>query len=815
MLPVMKAFPCLLIPLLLQPAIAAAVSDNIALGKRYTFEPAPGYAHCTDPDDMIQLTDGQYTDPAGGQFWTQKSTVGWVRVPQVVITIDLEDHTPIRGMSVSSAAGSAGVNFPRSIHMLVSVDGRAFHNVGDLVRFSEKRQPAPPYGDTKTHCFATDELRTHGRYVKLLIEVTPNLLFIDEIEVHRGDEAWKNLPLPGEAVQYPPTYFGENVFNTALKRRIGLDLDAARTAVATANPTAELRAKLDDEVTTLDEEIRRLPSVDPQGFRGTFPLNDTHARIYAIHGALRAVAGLSPLIAWSANTWDFLSPTDLPEQHTDGEIFVAAMRGETRAAALNLTNCTDRPLDVLLTFEGLPGGAVPAYIRAHEVAWTDTRESVAVAAALPEIAARENGWALSVPAGMTRQVWFSFSLPRDMMTAGAYRGRLVITASAEAVLQVPVALRVFDIEFPSRPRLHVGGWDYSNAYLYGLTRENRDAIVTHLQDRFVDSPWATNDALPFGDFDDMGDMIKPPDTANFDAWVSRWPEARRYMVFHNRRGIGGSDPGDPLFAGKVAAWINFWVAYAQSRGVPPERLFLLLLDEPGNDDADRIILAWSRAIKAVQPGVVIWDDGTREPARNTPEMMAALDVLCPHLPNLLEGKADADFYRHQRDRGRRLDLYSCRGPVRLLDPYAYHRLQAWSCFQLGAEATMFWSFIDTGGGSSWNEYLPMDAPYAPFFPDGNSVTPGKHMEAIRESVGDFEYLAMLEDAITRLEAQHDQQRAAQGRTLLIDSIEGVLSSLQATELKWPKWASWQTPRDRSQADLARVRIGAWLEANQP
>jgi hypothetical protein len=49
-------------------------SRNIALHCPYTLQPAPNYRYCTDPDDRIQLTDGNYTQ---GYFWTQKSTVGW------------------------------------------------------------------------------------------------------------------------------------------------------------------------------------------------------------------------------------------------------------------------------------------------------------------------------------------------------------------------------------------------------------------------------------------------------------------------------------------------------------------------------------------------------------------------------------------------------------------------------------------------------------------------------------------------------------------------------------------------------------------
>ena len=260
---------------------------------------------------------------------------------------------------------------PSSMKVLVSADGRAYHAAGDLVELSAKKAAPPGDGDYAVHRFFTDELRTHGRYVKLLLTPVGNCCFADEIEVYRGEEEWKQLPLPGEAIRYPPDYFEDNVFDAAWKRRLGIDLDAASEAAANEELPPAVRQRLSDEITELDAAIRQLPGADPQAFRGVFPLNDVHGRVYGIHGAIRAAQGCPPVVAWGANPWDFLAPTDLPEARPEPEILVATMKGETRGSALNLTNCTERTLTAQLTFEGLPGGALPDYVTVHEVAWTD------------------------------------------------------------------------------------------------------------------------------------------------------------------------------------------------------------------------------------------------------------------------------------------------------------------------------------------------------------------------------------------------------------------------------------------------------------
>ena len=64
-----------------------------------------------------------------------------------------------------------------------------------------------PAGTNVVHRFQTDELMIHGRYVKLIVHKGGRVfIFVDEIEVFRGVDAWKiERPLPGTAVEYPMT----------------------------------------------------------------------------------------------------------------------------------------------------------------------------------------------------------------------------------------------------------------------------------------------------------------------------------------------------------------------------------------------------------------------------------------------------------------------------------------------------------------------------------------------------------------------------------------------------------------------------------
>jgi hypothetical protein len=165
------------------------------------------------------------------------------------------------------------------------------------------------------------------------------------------------------------------------------------------------------------------------------------------------------------------------------------------------------------------------------------------------------------------------------------------------------------------------------------------------------------------------------------------------------------------------------------------------------------------------------------------------------------GKKFADFYVRQQQAGRTLWFYSCSGPGKLLDPYSYHRLQHWFCFKYRAKGSGFWAFGDSNGASSWNEYLTLRGAYTPVFLDESSVTAGKHMEAIREGIEDYEYLVMLKKQITELEQWgRTEPLIKKAKDLLANAADRVVKD------QTPQKLNWHQPKDRSVADKVRIEI---------
>ena len=831
---------------------------NIALGATYTLDPPPNYGLCTDAGDLKQLTDGQYTE---GYFWVHKSTVGWQDKAPTIITLDLGSVQPIRGVSFSTAGGFAGVEWPLTIRVLVAGGDQQFHQVGDLVVMSEEQHgavaPAPAPAEVwieegfsnaeihhhflfnkdrfgpdytpevreqvardaaeqraaqyGTYIYRTDQLRTHGRYISLMVWNEP-FIFVDEIEVYAGDPEWLDEPLGGKAVPDPSVFAQRLAIQKGIKGRLVQDIEALRTAATAADVPDQTREKVLGELAEVEAKLGAATE-SGDDFKAVLPLNPWHERVMRTQAWLWRAAGLEPLTFWHANLWDPLPLVGAPDVSAEMSVEVHLMRREHRVAHFNVSNSTDEPQEVSFRLSGLPGGDNPAYATVHEVSWTDTRHGLPVAAALPEVAPESGLYTVTVPSGMTRQVWMTFHLVD--VPPGVYEGEIIVASTADA--RFPLRLHLYPFDFPEQQTLHMGGWDYTDriGHFRYITEQNRPAIVEHLRQRRVDSPWGLSGTLARGTHDERGSMIEPPATDPFDAWIELWPDAAQYMVFAEAEPHFQSLPmGTPEFATAVKDWVTFWADYMVAKGLRPEQLALLLVDEPREPFQDELILAWSKPIRQAATGVRIWEDVNHiDMSHADPEMIDSLHVLSPHYGAFLRGNpAYRDYFLAKRDQGIALEFYA--GNHRDSDPY-FGRLMAWSCWRFGAEGFYTWSLTDTGGGSSWNEYLTLTDAYAPIFLDATSVTAGKHLEAAREGVQDYEYLVMLDRAIRQASASGESGPEVEEARRLLEALPLRVLKAGGHE-PLPEYVArhhWLDEKvDRTLADKGRIQVLAALAA---
>ena len=778
------------------------LGQNIALNKTYTLTPSPNYSLCTESGDATQLTDGAYYT-GGGTLWSQPMAVGWQWTVNPEIRIDLGSKQPIEGISFNTTVGleSGGVTSPIAITVLVSDDNTTYYKAGELVSLSVEHGVPVSFTQVGSliHSYWTDRMVTSGRYVKIIPSSGGLFVFTDEIEVYKGLDGMLNASR-GSAITDVPGLLKKDRIRGGIARRVSQDIQDVRTqtdAEAGLNPT--VKSSIVSLLNTSVSDIMYQSDMTPSTFLAKLPLNTAHTRVFSALQQLWQAQGKSGLIGWLTTPCDPLNPTQpVGSIPASTGLSVTMMQGEYRTSSFNLTNASAGNMAVSLNITGLPDGTNPSYIKVKEVAWTDTLAGVPVATALPD-AAKPGAYTINVPAGMTTQVCLVFH-PTNVSPNkfGVFSGS--ITADG---VTVPVTLNLSPLNFPASPVLSLGGWDYTNLDSYsGMSLTNRSALITLMQEYFVDTTWATNAVMP-----------SPYSATQFDNWKVRWTNAHHYRIFLNvGTTFGGYAMGTSGFNTEVANWINAYASHWTSLGLNLNHIGLHLADEPNEKDtskADRII-NWSNAIKAAQPNLKIWTNPVYSNPNDGTSLFAACDILSPHRPWFITtSEAYRDVYRNAN---KPLNFYSCMTDGKRLDPYSYYRLQAWTAWkeEPTTDAAMyFWAFNSTGGStggsSSWNEYNAAILAESPLFLDPNSSTviSGKHMEAIREGVEDFEYLYMLKNKIA-VSTWHPQ--VAEAQTLLNGAADAVLNATGADSLPW------SVSKSRETADQKRIEVLDMLES---
>jgi hypothetical protein len=116
----------------------------------------------------------------------------------------------------------------------------------------------------------------------------------------------------------------------------------------------------------------------------------------------------------------------------------------------------------------------------------------------------------------------------------------------------------------------------------------------------------------------------------------------------------------------------------------------------------------------------------------------------------------------------------------------------------------FWSFADAAGGSSWNEYSQTVKSCAPLFISPDGVVSGKHLEAMREGVEDYEYLVMLDRAVKNRKG--DAGNLAGIKKMLDELPNQVCAAVPANgELRW-KASTESTRADKARTEILKALI---------
>jgi hypothetical protein len=247
-----------------------------------------------------------------------------------------------------------------------------------------------------------------------------------------------------------------------------------------------------------------------------------------------------------------------------------------------------------------------------------------------------------------------------------------------------------------------------------------------------------------------------------------WPDAKYYM-FHaiawwEYADAGKQNVADPEMTRRLGIVMKKWAEHIRAKGIDPNKIVLLLVDEPVVPWQAQLTNLWAKAIKEAVPEFKIYVDPMIQPDKYTDpsflQMFEYCDIITPGTDYSYQnyGQAAVDFYDQWRKKGKIMGFYACAQNPSEGEAIRYFRLQQIACWKISGGAPEswagYWAFCDMRGVKPWNQLAgsALERNWCQAYVDTKGATDGKHWLAIFEGVNDYEYLLTLKNRIAELEA---------------------------------------------------------------
>jgi hypothetical protein len=740
------------------PIDATHASENLALGKAYSFSRSPLYDLTRDDGDATQLTDGKV---ARDTIWTSKDSVGWhADAFPISIGVDLERRASIGTICIRTARRSAaGVEFPKRIDFFLSDDGTNFSWAG-LVRAHEELGS----GDYLVRDVCLRGINRDSRYVRVQVATKGGYFFSDEITVLASGRSaatalMRRMPTQ-DLHRFAVEHEAVGLTLDALRRRFNLDartksmlqkLDVLKTKLHGSNldltdlflVDAEIRNLIRDGMIAVGE-TRIATRVDPWGSAGFFG----SATLVSSDEAVDMPANGHAVVAFDLRH-DRATPTTIRVS--------ARVSGVVEATTLSVSS-----------------------FRAVVVTRAD---GVRIADPLVPL----QNESIVVGPGETVQVWFDIDGGKAISASrGDVEFAFAVTSEGPGSKQ--------SVRVPLRLRKTHPGASTPATVIWGYLADQlvRDKPVAAVADMFAhhidtavlpasDIPWP---AQPIETL--AGARSQLGNYQRFDRTMAHMAGHRRYLFFlampdsrTSPKFRSNFQPFTPEWNELFKAWIREWTADLLSKGLRHDDFAFYPVDEPHAGNESDALMAIATLIKAVDSNLKIYTT-LHVPNVLNDSLLKVVDIF------QLNGAAlSAPVVSRLTAAGKEVWSYGTAGG-KAASPQ-YYRMQAWEAASLGLNGFGFWSYSDANSkGTAWDDLDGLRPDFAVIYDDPTRIISSKRWEAWREGWQDFMLLTgarkvvttdaertMVEAAISDgLASIDDLKRFADVRRKLFDFVDG-------------------------------------------
>lgn len=384
-----------------------------------------------------------------------------------------------------------------------------------------------------------------------------------------------------------------------------------------------------------------------------------------------------------------------------------------------------------------------------------------------------------LPADQTHGFWVDVFAPPDARP-GDYQGSYRVTAAGKVLATVPINLTVWDFELPrvstmatalGSPAERLRGY-YAKRAKAGKEQEPADYSVVDAQCAELLSRHRINASPPPGSLTPLaqpdGSFVVPAEQIDaLRTFIDRYHVNALHLP-HPRAVVKDPQTEGP----KLRAWLAAWDQAAAELDRPNVVFYFYLKDEPNDEEAYKYVQLWGRAIRqanSVAKVMVVEQTWTQD--EDWGDLYGAVDIWCPLFPLF---KAESAARRQAL--GETIWTYTAlcqrdKTPWWHTDfPLLHYRVPAWIAWRYRIRGILYW-----GGMVYWNDVEDpwtdpgtLDRrdrnPKYMYNGEGSLLYPGRavgydgvapsiRLKALRDSIEDYEYLAILERAGQETQAQ--------------------------------------------------------------
>jgi hypothetical protein len=376
-----------------------------------------------------------------------------------------------------------------------------------------------------------------------------------------------------------------------------------------------------------------------------------------------------------------------------------------------------------------------------------------------------------LPADQTHGFWVDIHVPQDA-PPGEYRGSYRVTADDRKAVEIPVAVTVWGFDLPrvstlvtslGSPAGRLRGY-YRERAKAGKEPEPVDWAAVEAQCTALLSEHRVNATPPAG----ILMPVAKPD-GSFEIPAEQVAAFRDFVDLCHVNAFCTPHPSvavkDPeAEKTKLHAWLKSWdrAAAALDR---PVLFYTYLKDEPNDAEAYKYVQKWGKAVREAKSVVkVMVVEQTKTQDEKWGDLYGAIDIWCP-----LFSLHDPETAAKRQAEGETIWTYTalCQlepTPWWHIDyPLLNYRVPAWMAWRYRMKGILYW-----GGMCYWSQ---AEDPWTDAYTYGrqkgkkglvyngegtlvyparavgyDGIAPSLRLKALRDSIEDYEYLAILEKA---------------------------------------------------------------------